>query len=418
MRRISRDGDLGKLPGLGEARTRSGREVDREAFYEALAAEGFKLGPAFQTVRRVWVGERELVAEVALDQGVTHEASRYGIHPTLLDAFFQVTAALVPPEEGATDPLLATRLDRLRILEGVGDLSWVHATATSRDGDTITLDARGYDDAGHVVAELRGLAQTRTRRKSLGRVIAEDEWSYGIDWREADIQERLLDATGSWLVLEDARGTAELVTAALEERGAKVYRCAFDEGGGRAEADVWVADPSTPNWADRLLDELAGRGEGSFSGIVSLLGVDASSSRAEADEVMDRSVTTCGVITDVVRAVSRRSPLAGKLLLVTRGAVDAGPRSTSHGMEVGTSALWACSPCSVPSTPRSAAESSIWIRPRKPARQRPSSRSSRRRTPRTGSRIAKGSGWCPAWVASASRARRATGCSSRTVPTW
>ncbi|WP_308432805.1 SDR family NAD(P)-dependent oxidoreductase, partial [Streptomyces naganishii] len=61
-------------------------EVDVEGRYEQLGAIGFDYGPAFQGLRRAWRRDGEVFAEVSLAGDAEAEASRFGLHPALLDA--------------------------------------------------------------------------------------------------------------------------------------------------------------------------------------------------------------------------------------------------------------------------------------------------------------------------------------------
>ncbi|MEJ2854913.1 MULTISPECIES: SDR family NAD(P)-dependent oxidoreductase [unclassified Saccharothrix] len=68
------------------------RPVDVRDLHEVLS--GFEYGPAFQGVRAVWRSGGEVFAEVAVPASIT-DASRYGLHPALLDAALQPLALLV-----------------------------------------------------------------------------------------------------------------------------------------------------------------------------------------------------------------------------------------------------------------------------------------------------------------------------------
>ncbi|WNV87568.1 type I polyketide synthase [Umezawaea sp. Da 62-37] len=72
-------------------------EVSLEDFHDAFPG----YGPAFRGLRRVWRGEGELFAEVALPEPQRPEARRYALHPALLDAalhplLLDADAPLVP----------------------------------------------------------------------------------------------------------------------------------------------------------------------------------------------------------------------------------------------------------------------------------------------------------------------------------
>ncbi|MFE9107936.1 type I polyketide synthase, partial [Actinomadura geliboluensis] len=63
--------------------------VPIEGFYERLARIGYAYGPAFQGLRAAWRASDGLFAEVALPEEERPEASRFAIHPALLDAAIQ-----------------------------------------------------------------------------------------------------------------------------------------------------------------------------------------------------------------------------------------------------------------------------------------------------------------------------------------
>ena len=61
-------------------------EQDVEEVYERLAEIGLVYGEAFRGLRAAYTVGAEVYAEVELPEGVSGEASGYGIHPALLDA--------------------------------------------------------------------------------------------------------------------------------------------------------------------------------------------------------------------------------------------------------------------------------------------------------------------------------------------
>ncbi|WP_282615678.1 type I polyketide synthase [Streptomyces sp. AgN23] len=67
--------------------------VETAGLYERLAATGLAYGPAFRGLRAAWRRGDELFAEVALPEDMRTEASRFGVHPALLDAALHVWSA-------------------------------------------------------------------------------------------------------------------------------------------------------------------------------------------------------------------------------------------------------------------------------------------------------------------------------------
>ncbi|MDG5802522.1 SDR family NAD(P)-dependent oxidoreductase [Streptomyces ossamyceticus] len=74
------------VAGLTEWPPRGAAEIDLTDAYDTLADDGLAYGPAFRGVRTAWRIGDELYAEVRLQEGELGDASRFGLHPALLDA--------------------------------------------------------------------------------------------------------------------------------------------------------------------------------------------------------------------------------------------------------------------------------------------------------------------------------------------
>ena len=61
--------------------------------YELLAERGLEYGPVFQGLHAAWVLGDEVLAEVSLPEDQRDQAQLFGVHPALLDAALQATAA-------------------------------------------------------------------------------------------------------------------------------------------------------------------------------------------------------------------------------------------------------------------------------------------------------------------------------------
>ncbi|MFI1801956.1 SDR family NAD(P)-dependent oxidoreductase [Streptomyces sp. NPDC020379] len=121
--------------------------VDIEGMYEQFALGGLAYGPVFQGVRAAWRRGDEVFAEVALPEEHAQEATRYGIHPALLDAALHVAGPAGLVDAGAEDT------DRVR-LPFVWNGASVHATGAARV--RVRLTAAGADGVSVVVADESG----------------------------------------------------------------------------------------------------------------------------------------------------------------------------------------------------------------------------------------------------------------------
>ncbi|SCF22826.1 polyketide synthase 12, partial [Micromonospora haikouensis] len=73
-------------------------EVDLSGWYDALVGHGLAYGSVFRGLRRVWTGDGELYAEVALPDDAAESAGRFGLHPALLDAALHPIGLLLAEE--------------------------------------------------------------------------------------------------------------------------------------------------------------------------------------------------------------------------------------------------------------------------------------------------------------------------------
>ncbi|MEV8480166.1 SDR family NAD(P)-dependent oxidoreductase [Streptomyces sp. NPDC051173] len=121
--------------------------VDIEGMYEQFALGGLAYGPVFQGVQAAWRRGDEVFAEVALPEEHAQEATRYGIHPALLDAALHVAGPAGLVDAGAEDA------DRVRLPFVWNGVS-VHATGAARV--RVRLTSAGTDGVSVVVADESG----------------------------------------------------------------------------------------------------------------------------------------------------------------------------------------------------------------------------------------------------------------------
>ncbi len=192
--------------------------VDVSQAYPALAAGGYHYGPAFRGLRSVWRRDGEVFVEAALPEGVPADASRFGLHPVLLDAILHGV--------GAAGLLAESELTRLPFgwegfsLHSVG-ATRLRARITLVGDDAISLHL--MDDDGEMVGHvetltLRGVPPERLRAGTLA-----DEALYRLDWVARPASE----------------GAAVVPTVGAETGQISVIRCpATDPSGGQLPGDT------------------------------------------------------------------------------------------------------------------------------------------------------------------------------------
>lgn len=69
--------------------------INEKEVYERLSQSKLDYGPHFRCIKEIKLGKEELVAKISIHEEIAQAANDYFIHPTLLDACFQTTIALV-----------------------------------------------------------------------------------------------------------------------------------------------------------------------------------------------------------------------------------------------------------------------------------------------------------------------------------
>nr|WP_268253068.1 type I polyketide synthase [Streptomyces cinerochromogenes] len=190
--------------------------------YDLLAAVGYGYGPAFQGVRAVWRRGEEVFAEIALPDEQRGDASRFGVHPALLDAALH---------SGTLAAVLADPVDEDRADTEAGipvPFFWtglrLHATGASElrvrivrsVDDTLSLEAA--DSTGSPVLSLQSLISRPVSVEQLGRMTADDSRDalFGVDWTELPaVSTRTAKSVPSWASVTSAEEVATLADEVL-----------------------------------------------------------------------------------------------------------------------------------------------------------------------------------------------------------
>ncbi|MFC9436169.1 type I polyketide synthase [Nocardia sp. NPDC057030] len=191
--------------------------------YAALAGAGYTYGPAFHGVRSVWRRGGELFGEVVLPEGSACDASRFGLHPALLDAALHVSLVgeLASGGVGVRLPF---------VWEGVS-LAAVGASVVRvrvlRNGDRMEVVLA--DPAGELVAHVESLALRPLAAEGVVNPIRGLADLYAVQWiplagsviPEAGDPWDTVEARGGWR-LERSVTAPEILALTCPSEGAEV----------------------------------------------------------------------------------------------------------------------------------------------------------------------------------------------------
>ncbi|MEV4832856.1 type I polyketide synthase, partial [Micromonospora sp. NPDC049257] len=219
--------------------------VPTAGLYDELVVQGYEYGPVFQGVQAAWRVGEVVFAEVALPEEAHGEASRFGVHPALLDAALQVVGIGEAVPVGRPPYLPFAWTDVTLHATGATALR-VKVTPTGPDAVTLHLT----DPTGAPVAEIGSLV---SRPVQLTTAPTEGNL-YRIDWTAVPVAAA---PAPSWAHLEDlADDVPELVLARLTHQDAALDPATTAEPVGDVEVagraavgaalallQRWLADP-------------------------------------------------------------------------------------------------------------------------------------------------------------------------------
>jgi acyl transferase domain-containing protein/NAD(P)-dependent dehydrogenase (short-subunit alcohol dehydrogenase family)/acyl carrier protein len=169
-------------------------EVSPDVLYASLAKRGLRYGPRFQPVCSLRRTTGEVLAGLALPEGV--DAQGYHLHPVLLDGAFQSLIASV--DDGPREDLIPVGIDRIHFMGGSSPVAYSHGRIVRADADGVTGDLTLLADDGTVIAQVFGFTC-----RFLPRIPRRDQHQRRLYTRKWIPLEATPIVPASWLLLEN-----------------------------------------------------------------------------------------------------------------------------------------------------------------------------------------------------------------------
>jgi len=316
---------------------RMDRDVDVGELYRRLSERGLNYGPAFRTIRRLWIGEGECLVDLKQERPTHGDRADSLLATPLLDGAFQAFLTLASADRQSDRPFVPVSIDRIVCYEPAGDEVLAHVrirkeTSTSLEGciSLLSLD-------GRICAELSGVTC-----RAVGAIgmesDARDDWFHVASWKRDESSPLYDDAanggarSGTWLIVGPWEETLA-VASRLQHRGGVLVEDARD-----------AAEPQHEFYVDRITDSLdAGEIARRVSAYPAPLTHFVYAPRFAAADLecvhaLSDVSDPCAALVELVRAVSRgpASRLV-RLAIVTRGAL---PVLDGEGGCPAACALW------------------------------------------------------------------------------
>ncbi|MEU3352366.1 SDR family NAD(P)-dependent oxidoreductase [Streptomyces sp. NPDC037389] len=200
-------------------------EVPLDGVYDRLADQGYGYGPAFQGLRRLWQGENELFAEVALAEELRADAAAFALHPALLDAALH---PLLPGVASADGPSwLPFSWSGASVHATGATVLRVRLSLESPEPTTLLASLTVADGAGQPVATVDSLTlRPLSKEALLAAGNAARDGLLKVAWQPV-VGNRPAGRDG-WAQLHD--GAAPLPTGTTTYADLATLRAALDEG--------------------------------------------------------------------------------------------------------------------------------------------------------------------------------------------
>jgi acyl transferase domain-containing protein len=329
--------------------------VDVETLYDQAAARGLEFGPAFQGLRAAWRLGEELLAEVALPAEQQADAEAFGVHPALLDAALHPLGASLLRGREASPGEGEGEGEGRGEGEGQGDEAWlpfswsgVELHAAGADSLRVQLSPAGAgavslavsDPSGAPVATVRSLVMRPISLRQLaGARTGHHQRLFRQEWvaLPGGVPESHRLGAGV-LGAEDCQLARALVAAGVQVQAhvdLEALGVAVDAG---AEVPEVVLVECSPD---------AGVGGGAQGSVAGGEGVshDAGAASGAQGPSDGAQGSTAGVLVATHAVLNRTLALlqawladeryaSSRLVLLTRGAVAAGPEEDVPNMAV------------------------------------------------------------------------------------
>jgi acyl transferase domain-containing protein/SAM-dependent methyltransferase/acyl carrier protein len=169
---------------LAQCQANCQKAIQPKDFYRELIEYGIEYGANFQVIQSLWQGEEQALGEIQLPATLTTQP--YCIHPVLLDAAFQVVAAVL--SRATADTYLPIGCDRFTCYQSAEERLWSYARLRSKQSSQMAVDLTLFSPTGSVIAVIEGLQLRRARElnnSDCHHTI--QDWFYQVEWRQQPI---------------------------------------------------------------------------------------------------------------------------------------------------------------------------------------------------------------------------------------
>ena len=209
--------------------------IELDGLYEHAAEAGLLYGDAFRGLRAVYRRGEELFAQVELPETVSQEASRFGLHPALLDAALHALLAMQAPDAGIALPFIWSGVQLCA--RGAGALRVRLSGGEAQGGVSVLL----ADAGGEPVGAVQGLHNRPAVASQIRGASMPRDALYRVEW--VSLPAVLVASAIDWAWLGDVPEGLPPAPASYADLGALQARLAQGHGAPALVVLACIASP-------------------------------------------------------------------------------------------------------------------------------------------------------------------------------
>lgn len=307
--------------------------------YQKCRKQGLNYGLFFQGIQQVWCSKDKALGLIKLPHQLQEEAKLYQIHPTLLDASFQVLGAIL--EQKSDLIYLPVGLESLQIYRPFTNKIWSFVQI-EQNSTEIKADLQLLDESGNILADIKGFSLKAINRQSLKRIfqnssIKEDDLDltkalYEIAWQPKKKSNNAQKLVGNWLIFADSQGIGNKLADLLQKLGNHCILVVSGETYNCLDEQHYTINPSQSEDFRRLFNQIQLRD----LKIIHLWGLaELVPLFDEQIDLEEAQIKGCGSVLHLIQALNH--PQSTYLSLVTRNTQAV---TAQTQLQIQQSTLW------------------------------------------------------------------------------
>ncbi|MFZ1290696.1 MAG: type I polyketide synthase [Melioribacteraceae bacterium] len=169
-------------------------KVNIKNYYRLLREYGFEYGKSMQSIVEIWKDKSTILGLIELSSEYKSEVENYIVHPSIIDAGFQLIASSFNSTESKNlreGIYLPIGLENLKIYKTQFDKAWcnVYSSFDNNNQNILNYKLHFFNDLGERLFEIENLKLGFISNQDLPKILNNniESWLYNIEWIEKQL---------------------------------------------------------------------------------------------------------------------------------------------------------------------------------------------------------------------------------------